>query len=153
MKIAGHCYSARARWGPDHAKLERKATMKKSNLLKSVLPVLALAAGLALPTGLGAKGPAFDTPPAGAPRGTGPVIYVTGQDLVYDSIVLGPLPLHGPFQKLEATGPTGLQTEFGPGDHGYVGGRWWLDANGDDLMDAGDAYSLGPLLGPGREAY
>ena len=124
--------------------------MRKPNLLNTILPILALTSGLAVSTGAGAD-PAFDTPPAGAPRGTGPVIYVTGQDLVYDSIVLGPLPFQGPFQKLEATGPTGLQTEFGPGDHGYVGGRWWMDANGDDLMDAGDVYFLCPLLGPGRE--
>ncbi|MDH3228250.1 MAG: hypothetical protein OEN55_00495 [Alphaproteobacteria bacterium] len=124
--------------------------MRKPRLLNTILPILALTAGLAVSTGAGAD-PAFDTPPAGAQRGTGPVIYVTGQDMAYDSIVLGPLPFQGPFQKLEA-GPTGLQTEFGPGDHGYVGGRWWLDANGDNLMDTGDAYFLCPLLGPAREA-
>ena len=149
--IPRHCYSARARWGPVHTKLKRKAIMRTPNLRNTILPVLALAAGLAVSTGAGAD-PAFGTPPAGAPRGTGPVIYVTGQDLVYDAIVLGPLPFHGPFQKLEAAGPTGLQTEFGLGDHGYVGGRWWVDTNGDDLMDARDVYFLCPLLGPGREA-
>jgi hypothetical protein len=88
-------------------------------------------------------------------RGDGPVIYVTGQGLVYDSIVTAdPLPPHGPFQKLEMDGPTGLQTEFGPGDPGYVGGRWWLDLNGNGEMDpsgeGGDKYFSCPLLGPGR---
>ena len=58
--------------------------------------------------------------------------------------------MKGRFQKLEMAGPTGLQTEFGPGNHGYVGGRWWVDANGNDLMDAGDAFFSCPLLGPGR---
>ena len=58
-------------------------------------------------------------------------VYVTSQGLVYDSIVLTGLPPHGRFQLLEMTGPTGLQTEFGPGDPGYLGGRWWVDVNGD----------------------
>lgn len=88
-------------------------------------------------------------------RGDGPVIYVTGQGLIYDSIVTAdPLPQRGRFQKLEMGGPTGLQTEFGPGDQGYVGGRWWLDLNGNDVMDPpdenGDKYFSCPLLGPGR---
>jgi hypothetical protein len=88
-------------------------------------------------------------------RGDGPVIYVYGQGLVYDSIVTAdPLPPEGPFQKLEMGGPTGLQTEFGPGDQEYVGGRWWLDMNGNDVMDPpgedGDKYFSCPLLGPGR---
>ena len=78
-------------------------------------------------------------------------IYVTGQGLVYDSIVISnELPPHGPFQKLEPGGPTGLQTEFGPGDQGYVGGRWWLDKNGNNQMDEGELFSC-PLLGPGYE--
>jgi len=86
-------------------------------------------------------------------RGSGPVIYVTSQGLFYDSIVLTDLPQHGDFQKLEAAGPSGLQTEFGPGDGalGYRGGRWWMDANGDGVMDGDDAYFMCPLLGPGRD--
>lgn len=83
----------------------------------------------------------------------GPVIYVTGQGLYYDSIVIAnELPMRGPFQKLEMDGPTGLQTEFGLGDRNYVGGRWWVDANGDGEMDEGDAFFSCPLLGPGRTA-
>jgi hypothetical protein len=79
------------------------------------------------------------------------VIYVTSQDLAYDSIVLANLPFEGRFQKLEPGGPTGLQTEYGLGDQEYVGGRWWLDANENGEMDEGDAFFLCPLLGPGRE--
>ena len=45
-----------------------------------------------------------------------------------------------------------LTTEFGPGDHGYVGGRWWLDVNGNNQMDSEDLYFSCPLLGPGRES-
>ena len=83
-------------------------------------------------------------------RGTGPVIYVTSQGLYYDSIVLTDLPQQGNFQQL-IPGMNGLETEFGPGQPGHLGGRWWLDANGDSIMDAGDAYFLCPLLGPGRD--
>lgn len=68
---------------------------------------------------------------ASAGRGDGPVIYVTSQGLYYDSIVTAdPLPPKGPFQLLEV-GPHGLQTEFGPGDPGYRGGRWKEDIDGD----------------------
>ncbi len=89
--------------------------------------------------------------PAFAGRGDGPIIYVYGQGLFYDSIVTAdPLPQKGPFQELEMGGPTGLQTKYGPGDHGYVGGRWWLDVNGNGEMDASDKYFSCPLLGPGR---
>ena len=85
-------------------------------------------------------------------RGNGPTVFVTSQELYYDSIVLADLPRKGRFQELIPTGVPGvLMTEFGPGDHGYVGGRWWLDADGDGEMSDGDAYFLCPLLGPGEE--
>jgi len=84
-------------------------------------------------------------------RGTGPVIYVTSQGLYFDSIVLTDLPQKGSFQQL-IPGANGLETEFGPGDPGHLGGRWWLDVNGDSIMDAEDLYFLCPLLGPGRVA-
>lgn len=113
--------------------------------MRRVLSIIALTLAL----GLLVASPAFA-------RGTGnphdaPVIFVTGQNLAYDSIVLTDLPPHGPFQKLEMAGPTGLQTEFGPGDPGYLGGRWWVDANGNGEMDSEDAYFSCPLLGPGQE--
>lgn len=83
-------------------------------------------------------------------RGTGPVIYVTSQGLYYDSIVVADLPAKGPFQQL-IPGSNGLETEFGPGEPGHLGGRWWIDINGDGVMDNGDRFFLCPLLGPGRE--
>lgn len=79
------------------------------------------------------------------------VVYVTGQGQYYDSVVLGALPQEGSFQELIPTSD-GLTTEFGPGDPGYLGGRWWLDVNGNDEMDDGDMFFLCPLLGPGRDA-
>jgi len=85
-------------------------------------------------------------------RGTsGAVIHVTSQDLFYDTILLGTLPYNETenFQLLEMD-DVGPYTEFGPGDTGYYGGRWWVDVNGDGYMDEGDAYFLCPLLGPGR---
>lgn len=81
-----------------------------------------------------------------------PVVYVTSQGLYYDSIVVTDyLPFNdtGNFQKLEV-GPMGLQTESGPGDLGYYGGRWWMD-DGNGVMDENDHYFLCPLLGPGRD--
>lgn len=109
---------------------------------KGAVTALILAAAMTAAAGVQAKQ---------SGRGSGPVVYVSGQGLAYDSIVLTDLPNHGPFQKLEMTGPTGLQTEYGPGDPGYVGGRWWVDANMDGVMDDGDAYFLCPLLGPGYD--
>jgi hypothetical protein len=93
-------------------------------------------------------------------RGDGPVIYVTSQNLYYDSIVTAdPLPPHGPFQQLfpPLTNPylpgfDKLSTEYGPGNTGYVGGRWWVDIDGDGEMNAGDHFFSCPLLGPGRVA-
>ena len=84
-------------------------------------------------------------------RGTGPVVFVTSQGLYYDSIVVvDSLPANGRFQQL-IPGENGLMTEYGPGDHGHVGGRWWIDANDDGEMNDGDKFFLCPLLGPGRE--
>lgn len=82
-------------------------------------------------------------------RGDGPVVYVRSQGLYYDSIVTAdPLPMQGDFQKLEM-GPHGLETDFGPGDFGYRGGRWWMDVNENGIPDEGDHFFLCPLLGPG----
>ncbi len=88
------------------------------------------------------------TVPALANRGNGAlgVVYVTSQGLYYDTFVTNdPLPMHGRFQKLESG-----TTEFGPGDPGYLGGRWWEDTNGNNIMDPADHYFHCPLLGPGR---
>ena len=74
------------------------------------------------------------------------VVYVTSQGLYYDTFVVNDsLPMKGKFQLLEND-----QTEFGPGQPGYLGGRWWVDVNGDRVQDAGDRFFLCPLLPPGR---
>ena len=84
-------------------------------------------------------------------RGTGPVIFVSSQGLYYDSIVVAdPLPMKGRFQQL-IPDMNGLSTEFGPGDPGHLGGRWWVDLNDNHVMDADDHFFLCPLLGPGRD--
>lgn len=85
-------------------------------------------------------------------RGTGPIIFVTSQGLYFDSIVVAdPLPMKGRFQQL-VPGMNGLSTEFGPGEPGHLGGRWWVDLNEDGIMDPEDHFFHCPLLGPGREA-
>ena len=86
--------------------------------------------------------------PVSANRGDGAlgVVYVSSQGLYYDTFVTAEtLPMKGRFQKLE----NGV-TEFGPGTPGYLGGRWWVDVNGNDIMDEDDNFLLCPLLGPGR---
>jgi hypothetical protein len=73
-------------------------------------------------------------------------VYVTSQGLYYDtSVVKDPLPMNGPFQAL-----VNGTTEFGPGQPGYLGGRWWVDENGNGVQDEGDHFFLCPLLPPGR---
>jgi hypothetical protein len=75
-------------------------------------------------------------------------VYVTSQGLYYDTFVSAKeLPMQGRFQKLENGA-----TEFGPGDPGYLGGRWWIDSNKNGVQDVGDTFLLCPLLGPGRES-
>lgn len=85
-------------------------------------------------------------------------VLVTGgdedpaNDVIYDSIVKADLPMKGRFQQLlpNPGGSTPVKTVYGPGDHGYVGGRWWMDLNDNDVMDEGDHFFICPLLGPGR---
>ena len=87
---------------------------------------------------------ALGAPQAEANRGDGAlgVVFVESQGLYYDTFVTAEeLPPHGPFQLIV----NGV-TEYGPGDPGYVGGRWMApDGQG------GFNYFLCPLLGPGRE--
>jgi hypothetical protein len=83
-------------------------------------------------------------------RGTGGVIYVESQGLYYDTFGAADLPPLGRFQELKTSGPNAPSTEYGPGDVGYLGGRWWVDENGNGIMDHEDTYFLCPLLGPGR---
>ncbi len=84
-------------------------------------------------------------------RGTGPTVFVTSQGLYYDSIVVvDSLPAKGEFQQLIPS-DHGLMTEYGPGEVGHLGGRWWIDVDGDGTMNDGDKFFLCPLLGPGRD--
>lgn len=113
--------------------------MKKNNFLSTMILVAAF-------IGLTSVAYAEDRTTG---RGTGPVIYVTSLGLYFDSIVLADVPNKGPFQQL-IPGENGLETEFGPGQPGHHGGRWWLDLNGDGVRNEGDKFFLCPLLGPGR---
>ncbi|HKY51270.1 MAG TPA: hypothetical protein VJP45_08430 [Candidatus Limnocylindria bacterium] len=66
------------------------------------------------------------TPAAAQPaRGA---VYVASQGLCYDTFVSAEtLPDQGPFQLIAPSticGPGTSMTQFGPGDPGYVGGRW-----------------------------
>lgn len=99
-----------------------------------------LLAGLAAVSAVSATR-ATDNPQIGA------VVYVRSQGLYYDSIVLGELPPEGTFQILEM-GANGLETDLGPGDPGYRGGRWAEDFDGDGEF----RYFLCPLIPPGRES-
>jgi hypothetical protein len=105
---------------------------------------------------------AMAVPASAEPNGNanGPVegrrtmVYVESQGLWYSSVVGPALPQAGPFQELKpGAGPGGgLATEFGPGDPGYLGGRWWIDANGSGEMDDGDLFFSCPLIGKGHSS-
>ena len=85
---------------------------------------------------------------AGGRAATTLTVTVDSTGLTYDSIVTTQLPPKGPFQKLVPVDGH-LTTAYGPGDPGYLGGRWWLDMNHDGVMDPGETF-LCPLLGPGE---
>lgn len=113
--------------------------MKKRNWIALVVVAVAAAAVWS-----------FAAPDAQAGRGNGPVgtVYVISQDLYYDTFVSAErLPPKGPFQLLEDTNGDGINdTMWGPGQPGYLGGRWKIP-NGKGGYD----YLLCPLLPPGRE--
>ena len=94
----------------------------------------ALSAALVL---AGSAGPVSATTPR-------TVVYVTSQGLCYGSVVTpNSLPDQGPFQPLVPSTVCGVgtfMTQFGPGDVGYVGGRW--------VTADGKRFSC-PLIGPG----
>ncbi len=81
-------------------------------------------------------------------RPTAGVVYVRTQGLYYDTFVSAEtLPRKGRFQLLENG-----ETDYGPGQPGYLGGRWWVDNNGNGVQDDDDSFLLCPLLPPGRLA-
>lgn len=71
-------------------------------------------------------------------------VYVASQGLCYATFVAAEtLPPQGPFQLITPSaicGPGGSMTQFGPGDPGYLGGRW-VRPDGTNF--------LCPLVGPG----
>lgn len=122
--------------------------------IRSVRPLILCGAVLGTALGCSTQPTAPSTPaaqnttqpPARFGDRTPGVVYVTSQGLYYDTFVVkDPLPMKGKFQ-LIANG----ETEFGPGQPGYLGGRWWEDLNDNGLQDADDHYFLCPLLPPGR---
>lgn len=116
-----------------------------SGCAQSGTPTAASASAPSAVVGAEADGTVFANPAGGRPGSTG-VVYVISQGLYFDTFVaVDPLPMQGPFQLL-ANG----QTQFGPGDPGYLGGRWWEDSNGNGVQDSGDHFFLCPLLPPGR---
>ncbi|MBI1886388.1 MAG: hypothetical protein HYS09_08790 [Chloroflexi bacterium] len=112
--------------------------------------MLAAALSIAAVIGLGlvlSEDAGATTPPKPLPR---VVVYVESQGLCYDSVVTAQgLPPQGPFQVLEpdpdnhcGTTPA-FKTAFGPGDNGYVGGRWIMST------PSGTVYFSCPLIGGG----
>jgi hypothetical protein len=92
-------------------------------------------------------------PPSHVNDGTVGIIYVTSDGTNWYTIVPyagGTLVYNGhnggSFQQLFTTGPNAPYTNFGPGDPGYRGGRWWVD-DGDGVMEPEgvDHYFLCPL--------
>ena len=117
--------------------------------MRKIALIALIAAAAVGALGLFALGSASaKTPPKPLPR---VVVYVESQGLCFDSIVTAQnLPDRGPFQTLaadpeERCGAGSLLTEFGPGDHGYVGGRWELTMPSGEVV-----HFVCPLLGPGE---
>ena len=72
-------------------------------------------------------------------------VYVESQGLCYRTFVTTDLPDQGPFQLIEPDplarcGAGSSKTQYGPGDAGYLGGRW--------KTPDGQTFSC-PLQGPG----
>jgi hypothetical protein len=111
---------------------------------KALLTALLAGALTAALAGPALAGQNFD---ASGGRAGDTITVTTGSGDVFESFVLADLPQRGKFQKLVPTAD-GLTTDFGPGDAGYLGGRWWIDINGNNVIDEGDLTFLCPLLGP-----
>jgi hypothetical protein len=141
------------RYGRKNDEMEKEQTMRMRTTLAfaALLPLAAAAcsADVTAPSQTaavaGQGSPGATSARGGRPATTG-VIFVTSQGLYYDTFVAkDPLPMAGEFQLL-ANGTT----ELGPGDAGYLGGRWWEDLNQNGVQDTGDHFFLCPLLPPGR---
>ncbi len=124
--------------------------MRKTLLTALVVGLLTIV--MAVPA-LASNGKSEDS--NGRPSSERVQVTVLSTGLTYDSIVKADLPMKGRFQQLipvlnDDDTLNHLETAYGPGDHGYVGGRWWVDVNGDGEMNEGDDFFICPLLGPGR---
>ena len=117
--------------------------MTKRSIQMAIALGMAVGAQLLVPSTAGAAGGRGNNDMLGT-------VYVSGQDLYYDTFKTTDLPPVGIFQKLDPGAPNGPTTPYGPGDREYVGGRWWIDTNNDGEMDDLDMYFSCPLLGPGR---
>lgn len=117
-----------------------------SHIKTTAVVAAIIGASIAGISGASAKGNA-----GGGKPGTTTVCTSSGE--CYTSIVLdfAELPNQGDFQQL-IPGADGLYTAAGPGDPGYRGGRWWIDANGDGEQNEGDVFFMCPLLGGGPDA-
>lgn len=119
---------------------------------KLLITLLMIAAVLPVIQFVSAKPPSHAQIPDDNPNipghlvpGTEGYVYVYSQQKYYLTIVpITPdegLPPNGPFQLVEPTATDALfETEFGPGDPGYVGGRWY--------DPSGPYWFLCPLVGP-----
>ena len=123
--------------------------MKRRHAISTLILVLALAGCSNQPTAPSTFGSTASPGSGSTARFDGRtpgVVYVTSQGLYYDTFVVqDPIPMEGKFQLL-----TSGTTEFGPGEAGYLGGRWWEDLNGNGVQDSEDHFFLCPLLPPGR---
>jgi hypothetical protein len=115
---------------------------KKLVLILSFATLATLVLGTAMVNAIPSEHPHF---------GTLGVIKVNSNGLYYDTFAPTIVPYtgqnDGSFQQLYDDG----STDFGPGDPGYRGGRWWID-DGDGYIGPEDTFVLCPLFGPGRES-
>ncbi len=127
--------------------------MKNTKSKKAFVGALAILGAMAL-SGAALANSHTSAPPGTPPNPEGPVVFVNSQGLSFDSLELTPLPPEGPFQRLYMDPDHGsrLTTDFGPGDVGYLGGRWWLDLNNNEMVDMGEPFFSCPLVGPGYNA-
>jgi hypothetical protein len=73
-------------------------------------------------------------------------VFVTSLGLFFDACAEPvPLPMHGEFQLI-----FNGRTEFGPGQLGFLNGRWWEDLNRNGVRDTADHFFFCPLVLPGR---
>jgi hypothetical protein len=85
----------------------------------------------------------LNAPSAHRPHG---VVFVTSLGLFFDACAEPvPLPMHGEFQLI-----FNGRTEFGPGQLGFLNGRWWEDLNRNGVRDTADHFFFCPLALPGR---